>query len=48
MAEPADTMIAAAVADALLLQAAANNCGLVISDDVALQAVVALEALAAA
>ena len=45
MAEPMDTLIATAVADALALQAAASAEHLVISDDVALSSAVALEGL---
>jgi hypothetical protein len=48
MAEPQDTMMGTAIADALALQAAATAASLVISDDVALQVAVALETLAAA
>lgn len=48
MAEPQDTMIAAAVDDAAALQAAAMAAGMRISDDQAMRSAIALEAMVAA
>jgi hypothetical protein len=48
MAEPQDTMIAAAVDDSLALQAAAMAAGMRLSDDEAMRGAIALEAIVAA